>query len=194
MLIPQNFPSGIAHLCPTHFAPRGIAVISQTGSQGLLPSLPHTVPQGTSSLKTASQGLLPSLPFPLTAPQGITPFSLLLRDSPFHPRDMLSSSSGMPPHPQNCPSRIAPLAAPPRCSSGKCSLILKAVPQVLPLIIFRDYSFTDHPFTSPQGSLLIPKTIPQGLTLSSSRVAQLSPRLPLRDSPHPFQGPTPCCP
>lgn len=87
----------------------------------------------------------------LIAPQGITPFSLLLRDGPR--RDVPSSSSGIVPSSPKLPLKdCSSCRPPPRCSSGKCSLILKTVPQVWPLIIFRDHSLMDHPFTPPQGS------------------------------------------
>lgn len=114
------------------------------------------------------------------------PPSLLLGESllfpcssemvPFTPGMCSHPPQGLPLHPQNGPSRIAPLAAPLRCSSDKCSLILKTVPQVWPLIIFRNYSLMDHPLLLLRDHPLVPKTVPQGLTLSSSRSAPFDPQ------------------
>lgn len=117
----------------------------------------------------------PHLLFPSLLLGESLPFPCSSEMVPFTPGVCSHSPQGLPFHPQNCPSRIAPLAAPLCCFSRKCSLILKAVPQVWPLIIFRDYSLMDHPLLPLRDYPLIPKTVPQGLTLSSSRAAPFVP-------------------
>lgn len=164
-LPPSCCSSGNHHYLPNWFSEIA-SVTPPHCSSGSHPLIPQNCPSGIASLTPCPTSLLlrESLPFPCSsemAPEGMC----------------LHLPQGSSPHPQNCPSRIAPLAAPlhvaPQGNAPLSSkLSLRFGPSsssgitpswTIPLLPLRD-----HP--------LIPKTVPQGLTLTSSRVAPFVPQ------------------
>lgn len=179
-------PQGLLPFDPPHVAPWGITIISNLFLRDCF------CPSPTLLLREAYPSKLPLRDcFP-----HLLPGSLLLRKSlpfpcfsSFHPRDVPSSFSGIIPSSPKLPlkdcSSCHPLHVAPQGNgplSSKLSLRFGPsspsgiIPSwIIPLLPVRDH-------------VLIPKTVPQGLTLTASRVTPFVPRLSLRDGPHPFRG------